>query len=846
MSPIVKPAGEFYTQANMSNFFRSIDLDQISFWIGFLGGILFFWLFLRLLPLLKSGLTSIRSRATNLKSGLTTSTEERFRGDILRYVQNKHLANMLCALDEILIPPKVILPHPAINPQQDQPIWETVEEIIPFLPEQGEFNAHIHTTAFTISEVMSKGASVLLLSNPGSGKSVALCSFASSLARRDITLGNLSNHLPVYLDARIVLAALSTSPVSSYDVLYSSVSRYSSTLTLPRLSEILHIHLNRGSAILILDSLDELTPQAVRECSAWLRSLLGQFPKIQVIAASSPMNHADLLPLGLNPAGLIGWNELDKSNFLEKWMNVWNELVLSQPINPYSSIPNQILRQWITNNNKNETPLEFTLRVWAAFAGDSLGPEPWHITESFFRRITQDLPQARLILTRLASNLIVNKKPIIQKNDLFLAISKTVPQFSDVAEENKPASHGDENKSKVSPSQQLINRFINQNILIDLGNDQYTISHLWLTAYLASIYVEDGADIENVLIQEMWEGRQLFIKNFSARQDLSPHFEKLMLLADEPLKTNLINTGVCLKFADPATQFVKQLLQLHAVSVQDKKLTLSQRLRLMVNLAEAKDLSTSLLFRKMLEQSDSTTRFIGCLGCGMIKDQKSIPTLQTLIQDPDPGVRKAALLGLGMVGDLAAMEAITYALIHGDESSQKCAAEVLATDPSEGFDTLQEGTTFNNLLVRRAVVSGLKKINQPWAIELLHKMHMEDDQWLVKNAAEHALRDLSSVHPAIPEKLPELINTPWLIEFASQQGIGIPTPEAALETLKYASIRGDEYQKIMAFQRFPNIKPLSEENIDILFNTYAKENDLLQDVAYQSLWLIAGQGFPPA
>ena len=52
---------------------------------------------------------------------------------------------------------------------------------------------------------------------------------------------------------------------------------------------------------------------------------------------------------------------------------------------------------------------------------------------------------------------------------------------------------------------------------------------------------------------------------------------------------------------------------------------------------------------------------------------------------------------------------------------RRAAAEALANDPVEGHAMLKEGATLDDIMLRRAVVHGLSRVGQPWAVEMLQQ-----------------------------------------------------------------------------------------------------------------------------
>src|SRR3972149_289612 len=80
----------------------------------------------------------------------------------------------------------------------------------------------------------------------------------------------------------------------------------------------------------------------------------------------------------------------------------------------------------------------------------------------------------------------------------------------------------------------------------------------------------------------------------------------------------------------------------------------------------------------------------------------------------------------------------------------------MANDPVEGHSMLREGATLADIMLRRAIVHGLARVEQPWATEILQRMQVEDDQWAVRNLANQYLEQMTKVDPRVPRKLNQI------------------------------------------------------------------------------------------
>ena len=113
---------------------KDILIDRLSYWIGFLTASLAWWVWQRSKPVVDKVREAMGQQFSALKEGLSASTEQRYRQDMLKILQDKHLAAPLFSLEEIAIPPCLIAPMPAFEPETDvYPYMDTVELTIPFL-----------------------------------------------------------------------------------------------------------------------------------------------------------------------------------------------------------------------------------------------------------------------------------------------------------------------------------------------------------------------------------------------------------------------------------------------------------------------------------------------------------------------------------------------------------------------------------------------------------------------------------------------------------------------------------------------------------------------------------------
>jgi len=217
-----------------------------------------------------------------------------------------------------------------------------------------------------------------------------------------------------------------------------------------------------------------------------------------------------------------------------------------------------------------------------------------------------------------------------------------------------------------------------------------------------------------------------------------------------------------------------------------------------------------------------------------------VPLLEEVLQAPMGAIRRAACLALVAIGMDQSFEAVARALLQGDDELRRAAAQALANNPQDGHETLREGSALADIMVRRAVVHGLARVEEPWAMELLQTMQVEDDQWAVRNLANHYVEEITNRDPRVPKRLSTPSETPWLIEFAGKQGTGIPRGGPATDVLITAYKYGETEERLAAI---PYLKKDANEGIvGTLYSGMYGEDPEVREASFLALQEIAADG----
>jgi len=858
----------------MIRFLRYFQLDRTSFWLGFVAGSLVWWILGQLRPQVRRLWQALKERSQNARQELQAGTEVHHRNDTIRLAQGWHLAAPLFSLDEILIKPRVLAPPPPVEPNLTPPLSDITELALPYMPDAPELAAIYGAPTLLLAEAMQDGLNLVLLGHPGSGKTVALAHLAVMVARQDAHLGKLRDQVPFLVHAADLLLP-PRDPENPLTSLSDVIISHASALALPRLTTFIQTSFENGRALLLLDGLDELSQAGAQQIVDYLATLLAEYPMLRVVTTASPSYFGGLTALGFFPIAMAAWNKDQRAAFIHKWGRLWTRYVAPtsredpEAVEPLDAA---ILNGWLLTDTQPVTPLELTLKVWATYAGDLLGPDNIDSIEAYINRLIVGVPNARLALERLASQMLFTIQPVMARKDAQGSISEyetpvepelaanedfeeipveETPQEIELQEETSLEESTSKDKSEAAETvitTRVLSNLVENGLLITALDNRLRFVHPVIAGYLASqslsaqvVALQTTQEVENLLVQPEWAGNTLALHFLAS---LDPTAQWLKELSDDsaidPLKRSLFRIAHWLRDAPEKATWRAGIMRQLAECLQDENLGWSLRGRALVALINSNTPGTETLFRKLLTSQHAQVRQLSALGCGALLDNKAFKELSNLLDDQVPDVRRAACLALVTIGNKDSLEALAEALLHGDEDLRRFAAEALANHREEGHPTLQEGSKLQDLMVRRAVVFGLMRVKEPWSFETLGKMQVEDDQWVVQNAASQALEDMQQPDPHIPKPLPVLTETPWLIAFAGEKGIGVVPGKPAMDLLLKALQEGSEEQQLAALHYLSLYGDAS--SVLPVYQVYFSSHNEVNNAALNTLWHHAAAG----
>ena len=881
------------------DFLRNLQIDRISFWIGFVAGAIFAWLAATLSRYLPAFLKYTRERFQAARESVSAGVDIRLRNDMVRLAQRQHIASALFSLDEVAIEPRLIAPPPASGPSEEPLPMDMVQLTVPYTPDWPELGSVYKAPMLTLAQGIQEGANLLLIGHPGSGKTVALSLLASQIARRDPKVGALGDYLPLYLHAidipslgepgqpatseppaeaplpnppaetqgtpepenaaeQAPQAAAATAqtvksrpakPRTVLEALVEAVSRNVAPLTQPRLPGLLRAALENSNALLLLDGLDELPPERSTQITKFLAELLRQYPGARMVVAASPNHFAGLPALGLQPVALAGWSSAERASFVNKWGQLWARYIVpSMPSQAQSPEPidAHFLNSWLLASDTPVSPLELTLKAWATYAGDILGPDPANLVETHLRRMTAELQGARLPMELLAMQMVTQLSPVLNQSEAekwAAEVTKTQAAPPEAAPETPPTAAEQTSEAKPiahhASTRQAISTLTNNGLLIQHSDNRVRFAHPVFTGYLAAEALANKGDVSSLQDQPSWVGKQQAAFFLARITDISPLVQQVFRQEDFLYREQLL-AARWLRLAPKSATWRNLLLRYLASILQKEQGTLGLAVRVIAALALSGDPGVSALFRQLLKSDQAHLRQVAALGCGLVRDAKAVDDLAVVMQENNQPVSRAACLALVAISDKNALEALADALLHGNEMLRRSAAEALANHPEEGHPALEEGSAMEDLMVRRSVVFGLQRVNQPWAIQILDKLQLEDKEWIVRNAANQAMEELKRPNPYIPRPQPPLTEAPWLVEYASKSGISVAPGKPAVDLVLQALKDGNEDQRLAALDYLR--LHADAEIVHNIYHIYFGDVGEMREAAFNALWVVAAAG----
>lgn len=824
-------------------------IDPISFLAGFATATVLWFVISRARPLIAEMRQSFREQRELAQSRKTSSVEENHRRLTLRRAQGMHLAAQLFALDEILQEPKLIAPPAPVEPGIPPHFEDVVTQTLPYLPTWPELAAIYQPHTLTLPQALAGDTNIVIIGQPGMGKTTALAHLASLAANRSEKLGPLQDFVPFFF--HVADLNVQTSNKDVLNIIVEAAAEQAPLFDTSKIPAFVQSAFKSRQALLIVDGYDEIPPTEQTLIADFFKALLAEHPQTRIITSGAPEYLDGLIGLGFVPLALCAWSEEGNQRFLEQWGDLWSRTVAMEAWaqNGPAQVDPLLINAWLGSTSLNYSPLELTLKIWGAYAGDSLGP---HVLESIATHIRRIAPPNTPIaaLETLAMQVVIGSTPVFDPRrarewvksfevtetpqEGETAQSPEEPQISQFTQKGKRVE-------KVStPNASLLEKMTSSGLLVAYSNNRMRFSHPVFAGYLAGHAMTTYNAEESLLNQPDWSGKYLALRFFAAHGDASRVVQAMLEFSRLPTHRPLFAAARWLRDAPKNAPWRGRMFGTLAAILQTEDIPLGVRGQAVAAFVYSNDSSVSTLFRQFATSNSFELVHLALLGAGAVRDAKSLKIIEAALQAPSLSVKRAACMALSAIGTNDSLEIAAHALLNGEEDIRRAAGETLANDAREGHAMLRDGVTMNDILVRRAVVYGLGRIKEDWALDLLKKIQIEDEQWIVRNAATEVIDMRNAVNAFSPTALKPVHESPWLVEYAAKKGVGVSPGVPATDILLVA-LRDDNPEARLAALRYLKFAP-QDVVLKQIYEAMHKDDPELRETAYQILWELGASG----
>jgi HEAT repeat protein len=556
---------------------------------------------------------------------------------------------------------------------------------------------------------------------------------------------------------------------------------YVTSKTMPRN---IYERLGEGKALLLLDGYDELSVYHQSLVNTWLGALLRQYGDNFIIITANPHGYGQLMHIGFSPVFLRPLSDTQANALIDKWATHWGKIARRR-----ADIPSVTLER-VRDRNRAYTPLELSAKIWAMFDSperESIGEwleflgaqylgnmKPEKVREQLGRAALLQLEEGFITVDRLDQILrgIIIETPISTDDDTNEEEWDNIIE-GDEAPESKAKPEKVKSAEKSSASHKELLRFLQalekDGMLRAFDDDKYQFKHPMLAMYFASLVLPDFQTEELLALTHIpiWRDALALTNLHHPLEDLVT--ARLAQPLDVLYNTHL-ELARWLKYAGKVEWRAGVLKVLGNAFVQANQYPLVRE-RIAAALVGTRDKNVMRIFARGLRDANPDVRRLSCLGLGALRADEAIRDITTLLADVEPDVALSAGLALGAIGTQNALEEMVGVLTTASEALRQAVAEAFAALPKDGYPVLYDAISHEDLMVRRAAVFGLRRINTAWALVAVYKASTEDDEWYVRSAAEQAFLEMQFGETATGVKaIPHVESLEWLRDWIASLG----------------------------------------------------------------------------
>ncbi len=609
-------------------------------------------------------------------------------------------------------------------------------------------------------------------------------------------------------------------------------------LTVPRY---VYNRLNSGQALVLIDGLDDLPEEQRPQKLAWLRRFLETYPHCFVIVAGPATGFHPLAQLGLTPLFLRPWTDRDAQTYAQKWAAAWPRFAGSR--RKPAPAPDEREIEAASTETRGLSPLDLTMRILATYSSGETPPDRWSWYEAFVAQRFR--MKAIADSEELADEALYAVAEIAVENLAAGAIP--LERISGLAGQLLRRVEGEGPKAKetfmLNVDEFVTTLTAKSGLMVERIGRRYDFRHPLLSAFLASATLldpEKERTLVEVVADPAWEYAIPFAITHAPVDMVNRAVVKQLSQQPDLLLNNLFSLAHWLPDAPLNAPWRGEVFKRFAAALIAPAQFPVIRERALAALATTRDKNILFILRQALRSTDPHVRTLGCIGLGVLGEGEAIKDLRPMLEDEALEVQLAAGLALGAIGSERAIQVMEEGLLYGEqESLRQAVAEALAAIPGEGHQILYTGMHSEDMMVRRAAVFGLARLDTTWALTELYRALLEDDQWYVRSAAEQAFAKAQTGVKEVAQAHPPIETVEWVVDWAREHGLvsaesedGL-TQDNALRALVRMLESGEQPYRIAAARTLAILGYV--QSARLLYRSLGDSSEQVRGAAYAAL-----------
>ncbi|MCU0519784.1 MAG: HEAT repeat domain-containing protein [Anaerolineae bacterium] len=647
------------------------------------------------------------------------------------------------------------------------------------------------TVEIPLAALLSGHPRLIISGTQGSGRTTAMVYLVHQALQNLAPAGKGGRRrLPLWIDLAHTPSASAGKVSSAAEAIVTAAAAYLPAV----LPQWLLQRLRREPCLVLLDNWDQLAPDRRAEVALRISEADDEFADTVWMVSAAPEGYSDLTAAGFVPIEVIPQG---RSQWRRALYEAWQSSLGRVAEPPDDEALTAIARA----ADAGAPPWELQIRTMVHLATGDLPSRPVEAVDRYIATKIGAVPLGKApeefvdaaqqvaldALMAVSARARLDGQPVLTNKDM-----------RDLLEAQREGRSGQDHRQE-----EAVRKILTGSGLLRQNGRTWQIAHPILADYLAACHLvreEAGsAIIEAHLEDPQWH---VLTEFYAGVADIGPLVENLVRRAEiDGDRTPLTRIARWIAVSDPESPSRSAMIKILARSFMIDPLDPVTRASIGRTIALVAGDGARAFFVQMLRNASPDIRGAALRGLGLCKVNSDLTLLESVLRDEQATaqVRESAAQALLDLGSDEAYAALAGALTEVDPALMLVIAEALAGAP-QGEVALEEAAHHPDLFVRRAAAHGLGRISSDWAREKLLEIAREDQEWMVRSAAELALQaqDESDQAPGMITAPPQPDQLDWLIGWAARQGEGLGVGEAAMVMLRRAAQEGNADAKVLS------------------------------------------------